>query len=110
MLVGIDKLSTQILFSWAWCRVYFNHQSNLHQQKRPGNFLDFKVNSYRIAIEDSVIQILDKPGTMVQSTTNYALDDEFDFDSPYWDNIPDELWEGLNSEYIRSFYGVGLLD
>jgi hypothetical protein len=37
---------------------------------------------------------------MVQSTASYPLDDEFDFDSPYWDNIPDELWDGLNGQYI----------
>lgn len=37
---------------------------------------------------------------MVQSTESYPLDEEFDFDSPYWDNIPDELWESFNGQYI----------
>ncbi|KAI8582531.1 hypothetical protein K450DRAFT_269277 [Umbelopsis ramanniana AG] len=52
-----------------------NEEYDLNQQKQP-----------------------DKPGTLGQSTTNYPLDDEFDLDSPYWDNIPDELWESLNVE------------
>ncbi|KAG2177711.1 hypothetical protein INT44_008225 [Umbelopsis vinacea] len=46
-------------------------------------------------------KVLDNPGT-IPSTKNYLLDDEFDFDSPYWNNIPDELWEGLNVEASAS--------
>lgn len=37
---------------------------------------------------------------MVLSTPIYALDDEFGFDSPYWDNIPEELWESLDGQFI----------
>ncbi|KAI9285571.1 P-loop containing nucleoside triphosphate hydrolase protein [Umbelopsis sp. AD052] len=42
------------------------------------------------------------PTTIKCSVNNEEYDDEFDFDSPYWNNIPDELWEGLNVEASAS--------